>query len=81
MDDRRRFEHDSAARQRSTGEPSARQILVLVAVTAVVTSATAAFLQLGLLATFLVVVVVVGMLVLGAIGSVILKRADLRRHR
>jgi hypothetical protein len=79
MDDRRRFEHDSAARQRSTGEPSARQILVLVAVTAVVTSATAAFLQLGLLATFLVVVV--GMLVLGAIGSVILKRADLRRHR
>jgi Flp pilus assembly protein TadB len=79
MDDRRRFEHDSAARQRSTGEPSARQILVLVAVTAVVTSATAAFLQLGLLATFLVVVV--GMLVLGAIGWVILKRADLRRHR
>jgi hypothetical protein len=79
MDDRRRFEHDSAARQRSTGEPSARQILVLVAVTAVVTSATAAFLQLGLLATFLFVVV--GMLVLGAIGSVILKRADLRRHR
>jgi hypothetical protein len=79
MDDRRRFEHDSEARQRSTGEPSAQQILVLVAVTAVVTSATAAFLQLGLLATFLVVVV--GMLVLGAIGSVILKRADLRRHR
>jgi hypothetical protein len=79
MDDRRRFEHDSAARQRSTGEPSARQILVLVAVTAVVTSATAAFLQLGLLATLLVVVV--GMLVLGAIGWVILKRADLRRHR
>jgi hypothetical protein len=79
MDDRRTFEHDSAARQRSTGEPSARQILVLVAVTAVVTSATAAFLQLGLLATFLVVVV--GMLVLGAIGWVILKRADLRRHR
>jgi hypothetical protein len=79
MDDRRRFERDSAARQRLTGEPSARQMLVLVAVTAVVTSATAAFLQMGLLATFLFVVV--GMLVLGAVGWVILKRANLRRHR
>jgi hypothetical protein len=79
MDDRRRFEHDSAARQRLTGEPSARQMLVLVAVTAVVTSATAAFLQMGLLATFLFVVA--GMLVLGAVGWVILKRANLRRHR
>jgi hypothetical protein len=57
MDDRHRFEHHSAARQRLTGEPSARQILVLVAVTAVLTSATAAFLQMGLLATFLFVVV------------------------
>jgi hypothetical protein len=79
MDDRRRFEHDSAARQRLTGEPSSRQMLVLVAVTAVVTSATAAFLQMGLLATFLFVVA--GMLVLGAVGWVILKRANLRRHR
>lgn len=78
MDDRRRFEHDSAARQRLTGEPSSRQMLVLVAVTAVVTSATAAFLQMGLPATFLFVV---GMLVLGAVGWVILKRANLRRHR
>jgi hypothetical protein len=77
--DRRRFEHDAAARQRLTGEPSARQLLVLVAVTAVLTSATAAFLQMGLLATFLFVVV--GMLVLGAVGLVVLKRVNLRRHR
>lgn len=79
MDDRRRFEHDSAARQRLTGKPSARQMLVLVAVTAVVTSATAAFLHMGLPATFLFVVV--GMLVLGAVGRVLLKRANLRWHR
>jgi hypothetical protein len=79
MGDRRRFEHDSAAKQRLTGAPSFRKMLVLVAVTAVVTSATAASLQMGMLATFLFVVV--GMLVLGAVGWVILKRANLRRHR
>jgi hypothetical protein len=79
MVDRRSFEHDSAARQRLTGEPTARQSLVLVAVTAVIASATGAFLEMGLLATFLFVVV--GMLVLGAVGWVILRRINLRRHR
>ncbi|MFT2711532.1 hypothetical protein ACMT90_06900 [Clavibacter sp. Sh2126] len=73
------FEHDSAARQRTTGEPSFRQVMVLVAVSSVITSFSAAFLRMGLIAGPLFIVV--GIVALSLIGRVILKRVNLRRNR
>ncbi|MDA3804832.1 hypothetical protein [Clavibacter sp. CT19] len=79
MDDRRSFEDDTAAKQRLTGEPSFRQVIVLVVITSVIMSFSAAMLRLTPVATF--VVIVVGMVVLGLVGRLILKRINLRRHR
>jgi hypothetical protein len=79
MDDRRRFEHDSATRQRLTGELSARQVLVLIAVTAFMSASALAFVELEFVMRIVVMAVV--MLVLMLIGRVVLRRINLRRHR
>jgi hypothetical protein len=79
MDDRRRFEHDSAARQRLTGEPSSRQMLVLIAVTAFLSASALAFVELEFVMRIVVMVVV--MLVLMLIGRVVIRRSNLRRNR
>lgn len=79
MDDRRDFEHDSAAHQRLTGEPSARQILVLIAVTAFMSASALAFVELEFVMRIVVMVVV--MLVFMLIGRVVIRRSNLRRHR
>jgi hypothetical protein len=78
MDDRRRFEHDAAARQRLTGELSARQVLVLIAVTAFMSASALAFVELEFVMRIVVMAVV--MLVLMLIGRVVLRRINLRRH-
>ena len=79
MDDRRSFEHDSAAQKRLTGEPSARQVLVLIAVTAFMSASALAFVELDFVMRIVSMVVV--MLVLLLIGRAVLRRANLRRHR
>ncbi|MWJ15719.1 hypothetical protein DOU15_07395 [Clavibacter michiganensis subsp. michiganensis] len=79
MDDRRSFEHDSAARQRLTGEPSARQVLVLIAVTAFMSASALAFVELEFVTR--VVLMVVVMLVLVLIGRLVIRRSNLRRNR
>jgi len=79
MDDRRSFEHDSAAQQRLTGEPSARQILVLIAVTAFMSASALAFVELEFVMRIVVMAVV--MLVLMLIGRVVIRRSNLRRNR
>jgi hypothetical protein len=79
MDDRRRFEHDSAAKQRLTGEPSARQILVPIAVTAFMSASALVFVELEFVLRIVLMAVV--MLVLGLIGRVVIRRSNLRRNR
>jgi hypothetical protein len=78
MDERRSFERDSAARQRITGELSARQVLVLIAVTAFI-SFTAPMVHLDTVARS--VVIVGGMVVLGIVSRMLLKRVNLCRPR
>ncbi|MBF4622700.1 hypothetical protein [Clavibacter sp. VKM Ac-2872] len=79
MDDKRMFEHDSAAHQRLTGEPSARQILVLIAVTAFMSASALAFVELEFVLRIVLMAVV--MLVLMLIGRVIVRRSNRRRNR
>ncbi|KDP92563.1 MULTISPECIES: hypothetical protein [Clavibacter] len=79
MDDRRRFEDDSAARQRLTGELSARQVLVLIAVTAFMSASALAFVELESVTRIVLMIVV--MLVLVLIGRVVMRRSNLRRNR
>lgn len=79
MDDRRDFEHDSASHKRLTGEPSARQLLVLIAVTAFLSGSALAFVELGFVMRIVVMVVV--MLVLVLIGRAVIRRSNLRRNR
>lgn len=79
MNDRRSFEHDSAAHQRLTGEPSARQILVLIAVTAFLSGSALAFIELEFVTRIVLTVAV--MLVLMLIGRVVIRRSNLRRNR
>jgi hypothetical protein len=79
MDDRRMFEHDTAAQQRLTGEPSARQILVLIAVTAFMSGSALAFVELEFLTRIVLTVAV--MLVLMLIGRVVIRRSNLHRNR
>ncbi|MFD2340455.1 hypothetical protein BFL36_12965 [Clavibacter michiganensis] len=79
MDDRRSFEHDSAAKRRLTGELSARQSLGLVAVTAFMSASALAFVELDFVMRIVVMVVV--MLVLAPIGRVVIRRSNLRRNR
>jgi len=79
MDDRRSFEHDSAAQQRLTGAPSTRQFLVLIGVTAFVSAFGIGFLDLEIVTRMVLVCAV--MLVLVPIGTAVIRRANLRRHR
>ena len=79
MDDRRRFEDDSAAKQRLTGELSARQVLVLIAGTAFLSGSALAFVELEFILRIVLMAVV--MLVLVLIGRVLIRRINLRRRR
>ncbi|WP_316298113.1 hypothetical protein [Clavibacter michiganensis] len=79
MDDRRTFEHDSAAQRRLTGQLSARQELVLIAVTAFMSASALAFVELEFVTR--VVLMVVVMLVLVLIGRVVIRRSNLRLNR
>ncbi|OUE29470.1 hypothetical protein BFL35_14780 [Clavibacter michiganensis] len=81
MDDRRSFEHDSAAKRRLTGELSARQALGLVAVTAFMSASASALAFVELDFVMRIVVMVVVMLVLAPIGRVVIRRSNLRRNR
>jgi hypothetical protein len=79
MDDRRSFEHDSAATQRLTGAPSVRQFLVLVGVTAFVSAFAVGFLELDVVPRFLLILTV--MLAVTVVGTAVIRRSNLRRHR
>ena len=79
MDDRRSFEDDTAAKQRLTGAPSVRQFLVLVGVTAFVSAFAIGFLDLEIVPRFVLTFTV--MVVVTVVGTAVLRRANLRRHR
>jgi len=79
MADRRMFEDDSAAKQRLTGAPSGRQLLVLIGLTAFVSAFALGFVELELETRMVLTAAV--MLVLVLIGSAFIGRANLRRRR
>ncbi|WP_104344118.1 hypothetical protein [Clavibacter michiganensis] len=69
---------DPTGQQRVSGQPTPRQLLVVIAAAAAIAGAGAALLGLELLP--LAVVSCIGTIVLGLIGILIVRRFNRRRH-
>jgi hypothetical protein len=77
--DPRRFEDDTAARQRTTGAPSKCQFLVRVGDTAFVSAFVIGLVDLQVVLHFVLIFTV--MIVMTVFGSAVIRRANIHQNR